>query len=308
MPFQYPPWPLEAKPVRIAAGIISLKKGRITVKRVFMALAAVSLLVLLAACSQQGQQNQSGQQQGQAEQPQQAQPGQQQTAQGAPPAQGQPGQTQQAPAGTAQPRTAAGHSQQSAGTHGAAPAGSAMAPAASTTPAAPQFASVPQGTRFEIRLSDAISSGANKAGDTFNATLDKDLVADGRTVAARGSAVTGKIVSAEGSGRVKGRARMSLRLIEIRAQEASYPIQTNSLSFEAQGSEKSDALKIGGGAGLGAIIGAIAGGGKGAAIGAAVGGGAGTATVLATKGKEVKFQPEEKFSFVLKEDLKVRLR
>src|SRR5438045_2774508 len=42
---------------------------------------------------------------------------------------------------------------------------------------------------------------------------------------------------------------------------------------------------IGGGAGLGAAIGAIAGGGKGAAIGALAGGGAGTATAAAT-GKE----------------------
>ena len=56
---------------------------------------------------------------------------------------------------------------------------------------------------------------------------------------------------------------------------------------------------IGGGAGIGAAIGAIAGGGKGAAIGAAVGGGAGTGTVLATRGKEIRLEPEHPLSFTL---------
>jgi hypothetical protein len=67
----------------------------------------------------------------------------------------------------------------------------------------------------------------------------------------------------------------------------------------AEATKKRDAAIIGGGAGIGAAIGAITGGGKGAAIGAAVGGGAGTGTVLATKGKEIRYGAETVLTFTL---------
>ncbi len=173
-------------------------------------------------------------------------------------------------------------------------------------PPAPKTPSVPSGTRLEIRLNEPISSADNKAGDTFRATLDQDLTVDGRIVVPKGSAVKGKILQLKEPGRVEGRAAMSIALTEIEVGQTSYPIQTNTLAFEAEKSIKKDATKIGIGAAAGAIIGAIAGGGKGAAIGAAVGGGAGTATVLATKGDNVKFGTEDKFSFVLRSDLAIK--
>src|SRR2546421_12336847 len=55
-------------------------------------------------------------------------------------------------------------------------------------------------------------------------------------------------------------------------------------------STKDDAVKVGAGAGIGAIIGGIAGGGKGAAIGAIIGGGAGTAGVLTQRGKDISLE------------------
>jgi len=166
--------------------------------------------------------------------------------------------------------------------------------------------SIPSGTRLEIRLVDPIDSSLNKSGDTFKATLDKDLEVEGKVVVPRGSRVIGKVMDVKQPGRVEGKAALSMTLTEIKVGNESYPIQTNSLAFEADPSTKQDATKIGIGAAAGAIIGAIAGGGKGAAIGAAVGGGAGTATVLATKGKDVKFAAEDKFSFVLRSDLGVK--
>ena len=42
---------------------------------------------------------------------------------------------------------------------------------------------IPQGTALSIRLIDTIDSERNKAGDTFSATLESPLVADGRVVA-----------------------------------------------------------------------------------------------------------------------------
>jgi hypothetical protein len=173
-------------------------------------------------------------------------------------------------------------------------------------PPQPQPIRIASGTRLEIRLLDALNSSENKSGDVFRGALDHDLSIDGKVVAPKGSVVTGKCVEVQQSGRVEGRAAMSITLTKIMIAGNSYPLQTNTLAFEAEKTIKEDATKVGIGAGLGAIIGAIAGGGKGAAIGAAVGGGAGTATVLATKGKEVKFPPEERFSFVLRGELEIR--
>jgi hypothetical protein len=183
-----------------------------------------------------------------------------------------------------------------------------LRPALPPVPSQPRVVTVPSGTELGIRLQDPLDSAVNKPGDTFQAVLDQDLVADGRTVAPRGSSITGKVVNAEESGRVQGRATMSLMLTELKIGGASYPIRTNTLTLEAESTAKKDATKVGIGAGLGAVIGAIAGGGKGAAIGAAVGGGAGGATVLATKGKELNFPAEHQFSFTLRSDLELQVK
>ena len=55
------------------------------------------------------------------------------------------------------------------------------------------------------------------------------------------------------------------------------------------------------------MVGAIAGGGKGAAIGTAIGAGAGTGVVLATSGKNVEFEVEQLFEFVLEQGVKMKI-
>jgi hypothetical protein len=97
---------------------------------------------------------------------------------------------------------------------------------------------------------------------------------------------------------------MSLQLTSLLIGKEAYDLQTDIITKEAESTKKKDATKVGIGAGLGAAIGAIAGGGKGAAIGAAVGG----ATVVATRGKELHFDVEQKFVFVLRRDVNVKLR
>jgi hypothetical protein len=163
------------------------------------------------------------------------------------------------------------------------------------------------GTVIPVRLQDALNSSVNLAGQTFRARVDQDLLAGNRLVVPRGSIVEGKLTSVEKSGRVQGRAAMAMQLISLEVGGKPYPIETDILSFEAESGKKKDATKVGIGAGLGAVIGAIAGGGKGAAIGAAAGAGAGTATVLATRGDELDFQPEHPFSFTLARDVTVRI-
>lgn len=189
-----------------------------------------------------------------------------------------------------------------------APAGprtAKAAPAAISKPApprpepAPKLTEIPAGTSLSVILIDSISTGRNKAGDQFMASLAEPIMVDGYTLVEKGTKVQGRVVDAESSGRVSGRANIRMVLTAIVDAEKSYPIVTKPFVAEAEATKGRDAGIIGGAAGVGAAIGAIAGGKKGAATGAAIGGGAGTGTVLATKGKEVEFDSESKLTFTL---------
>jgi len=257
-----------------------------------------SLMILtLAACSQRSQEQ---------TQSQPAQPPAQPVAQPA------PVQPPQAPQPAApKTRKPATPSRLAATPSPAPPAPLASQPVAApvvAAPVRPLTAVVTAGTPIEIRLTQGLSSGENKAGDKFEGTLAQDLEIAGRLVAPRGSVVIGKVAEAEDAGRVSGLARMSLALTEIHAGQSTYSIRTNTLPFEAESSKGRDVKTVGATTGVGAIIGAIAGGKKGAAIGAVIGAGAGGGTVLATKGKEVKLEPEQRLSFKLENDVEMKIR
>ena len=167
---------------------------------------------------------------------------------------------------------------------------------------------VPSGTEFTVRLAHRISTATNQSGDQFEAILDQDLVIGDRTAVPRGSVVIGQLTEVVPSGKVSGRAKMTLELRELRRGDEPHPLDSNTISVEAEGELKKDAIRVGLGAGIGAAIGAIAGGKKGAAIGTAIGGGGGTAATVMTKGKEVEFETEHQFRFQLRNDLTITLR
>ena len=171
----------------------------------------------------------------------------------------------------------------------------------------PEIITVPAGTLLDVRLAEPISTRTNKAGDGLVAILDQDLVVQGKVVFPEGAKAYGTLLAVEGSGRVEGRAEMTITLTELRVGEETYRVETGNITIQAEGTEGRDAKIIGGAAGVGALLGGIIGGKKGVAVGAAVGGGAGTATVLTTKGKEVEFQPEHKFSFSLSREVEATL-
>ena len=175
------------------------------------------------------------------------------------------------------------------------------------SPPDPETIRVPVGTVLDVRLAEPMSTRTSKAGDDFVAILDQDVFVDGKVVFPEGTKAYGTILAAEGSGRVEGRAEMTITLTELRLWEETYRLKTGNITIQAEGTQGRDAKVIGGAAGVGALLGGIIGGKKGAAVGAAVGGGAGTATVLTTKGKEVEFQPEHKFSFRLSREVEATL-
>lgn len=158
---------------------------------------------------------------------------------------------------------------------------------------------IPSGTALRIVLIDSLNSDTSIAGDTFQASLAEPIVVDGVTVIERGARVSGRVVDSKESGRVKGRASIRLALTGIARNGRMIPITTNTFGATAASTQTRDAEVIGGGAGIGAVIGAIAGGKKGAGIGALAGGGGGTGVVLATKGKEIHYGPETRLNFTL---------
>jgi hypothetical protein len=130
-------------------------------------------------------------------------------------------------------------------------------------------------------------------------------VINGATLLQKGTTVRGRVIEAEGAGRVKGRASIRLALTDIMQGDRMVPITTETLAATAESSTTRDAEIIAGGAGVGAVIGAVAGGAKGAGVGAATGGGAGTGVVLATKGKEIRYGPETRLNFTLISSVKM---
>lgn len=180
-------------------------------------------------------------------------------------------------------------------------------------PAAPpapkvETINIPAGTTLVVATADALATDKNKVGDTFTANIAEPVVVSGKTVLPKGAKVEGKVQTLAEPGRTKGKAAISLVLTKVMVKDKTLSITTEPFSAEAESGKKKDAAKIGGAAGIGAIVGAIAGGGKGAAIGAAIGGGAGTTAVLATKGDQLKIDPETRINFVLKNGIDVQVQ
>ncbi|MBV9506321.1 MAG: hypothetical protein JO323_15080 [Acidobacteriia bacterium] len=169
-------------------------------------------------------------------------------------------------------------------------------------PAAPAYTAgiqLPAGTNFVIRMIDGVDSEVNRVGQSFAASLDEPVVINGQTVILRGADVVVKLVDAQESGKLTGRAELTLDLMSVRVNGNMVDINTETVSRESSSRGARTAKVAGGTAALGAIIGAIAGGGKGAAIGVGAGAAAGAGAEVVTKGQRVKIPSETRLTFVL---------
>src|SRR5688572_4756295 len=163
-------------------------------------------------------------------------------------------------------------------------------------------ATLPEGTPIVVRTVTHIDTDQNRVGETFEATLDQPLTLDGQTLAPEGTKVIGRIAYAEEAGRVRGRPQLILELTELVINDQTYPLRTSDSVHVGSSQAKRTAAAAGGGAALGAIIGAIAGGGKGAAIGAVTGAGAGTG-IQVLRGQTLKVPAETVLQFELQQPL-----
>jgi hypothetical protein len=180
----------------------------------------------------------------------------------------------------------------------------AAAPMASPPPQ-PVTVTVPANAIVTVRTIDNIDSKTNHAGEVFKASLDAPIVADDKVIVPAGADAYIKLVSASSAGRMTGRSELGLELSSIVFQGKTYNVVSSDVKQSGASRGKRTAATIGGGAALGALIGAVAGGGKGAAIGAAVGGGAGTGVQVFTKGQQVKIPSETRLDFTLQQPLEI---
>jgi hypothetical protein len=165
---------------------------------------------------------------------------------------------------------------------------------------------LPESTAIHVTLDRAVASDENRPGDHFAATVSQPIVIEGKTVIPAGAGAEGVVVDVHRSGRLKGRGSLQLALESVAVNGQEYDVRTN-LSRRAGGNHKKrNWALIGGGAGGGALIGALAGGGKGALIGGPVGAGAGTAVAFLTGKKDIHLRPETPLTFELVEPVTIQ--
>ena len=168
---------------------------------------------------------------------------------------------------------------------------------------------LPVGTKVAVRTFEAIDSANAAEGQTFPVVVTKNVVdAAGDIVIPAKSEGEVVIKSASKGGRFRGTSDLVLDMKSVTIGGKRYSLETAAISKVGKpgmGANKRTATYTGGGAALGAIIGAIAGSGKGAAIGALSGAGAGAVTQAVTKGSSIKVPAETLLTFQLDQPLTV---
>ncbi|MBI4446975.1 MAG: peptidoglycan-binding protein [Acidobacteria bacterium] len=157
---------------------------------------------------------------------------------------------------------------------------------------------VPQGTVVELRMESDLSSSTAQPGDRFRSTVSRAVAIDGQIAIPQGTTVEGEVTVAREAGRGESGVigveftrmvfpngssfNISGVLTSLNPEERRQILEEEG-QIRGQGTRERTIVFIGGGAGLGAVVGAIAGGGKGALIGAIAGGVLGG---LLSEGKE----------------------
>jgi hypothetical protein len=175
--------------------------------------------------------------------------------------------------------------------------------------------SIPAGTRVNVQLITALSSSADRSGDTFVAQVQDPIFVGGEQLIPSGSTLRGHVTFVKPPGRVKGKAEMRLvgdsivtkdgHAYAFKADltdgaESDVTVNKAEGTIEGPGKSKKQAAKESGvGAAAGAGAGAIAAGGTGALYGAGAGALAGLIHTLAKHHKNVVLQTGTQLVFVL---------
>ena len=104
-------------------------------------------------------------------------------------------------------------------------------PGAAPADAAPQPVIVAAGMKLTVKLGDDLGSKTSQTGQSFSATLDKDVIVDGQTAIPAGASVSGTIVSARPFGKYAGESSLTLKLTSVNINNIDQNIATAPRSF-----------------------------------------------------------------------------
>ena len=163
---------------------------------------------------------------------------------------------------------------------------------------------IPQGTEIKVRTDTTVP--AKPAADTrYTATVSNDVMSNGGGVAIPRGSRADLVAVPQEDGKD---TYLDLRSVTVNGQR--YELETRGSQKSSSrpgglGANKRTGKYVGGGAAIGAVLGALLGGGKGAAIGAIVGGAGGAGAQVYT-GKNKELPAETQLSFKLAQDLEMR--
>jgi hypothetical protein len=158
---------------------------------------------------------------------------------------------------------------------------------AQNEPDARDLEELPADTIFSARLLDTLSSENAEVGDRFEAVTVLPVTIRGKVVIPEGAAVFGAVESVDRAGRTDRKARLVLAFdrLDIAGKSQVITATVVGASRDLETGIGKEKKKLGIGAGVGGVLGAVLGGGGGAIAGAILGG---TGAILGTQGKNVE--------------------
>ncbi len=154
------------------------------------------------------------------------------------------------------------------------------------------------GTEIKVRTDSAIPAKP-APNSKYTGSISNDVTdSNGNVVIPRGSRAR---LVAEANG---DDTNLDLRSVTVNGRHYQLTTQDRSSGTGGLGANKRTAKYVGGGAAVGAVLGALLGGGKGAAIGALVGGAGGAGAQVYT-GRKKEIPAETELSYKLAQDLQM---
>ena len=158
---------------------------------------------------------------------------------------------------------------------------------------------LPKDSEIKVRTDSAIPAKP-PANAKYAASISDDVTdSSGSVVIPKGSRA--QLVAVQNG----NDTTLDLHSVTVNGKRYVLTAQGKSSAHGGLGANQRTAKYVGGGAAVGAVLGALLGGGKGAAIGALAGGGAGAGAQVYT-GRKKEIPPETELKYKLAQDLEMR--